>query len=158
MSLTQKQILAAKALSNGCSQQEAADQVRVDRKTIQRWLKREDFKTLSYSLTESATKAPPVAKEVSCSEKIENVNDLIPDSLGVLKEILLDPEARRADRLRAVDIVLRSSGLPGKNQVDPITNLNALVVSGWLPQEKIEKLASLFDEFNNGAKLVMSDS
>jgi transposase len=65
MSLSPQQIRAAELLAQGNSQQDVAKSLGVNRKTIQRWLQKEDFKNLSFGLLNRSARLQDTPKPQS---------------------------------------------------------------------------------------------
>ena len=114
MSLSPQQIRAAELLSQGNSQQDVATSLGVNRKTIQRWLQKADFKNLSFGLLNRSarlqdTPKPQSEKNLPCADL--TAQDLIPDALVAVRDILQNPDSRNSDKLRAATLIGEWGGL-----------------------------------------------
>jgi hypothetical protein len=89
MSLTPQQIRSAELLAKGHSQEAVGNIVGVSRRTVARWLKREDFRNLSFGLLGRAAQSPQPSPNPSPeSRKQSNVltpQDLVGDALEAVQ-------------------------------------------------------------------------
>lgn len=152
MSLSPQQIKAAELLSQGRSQVDVATALGVNRKTIQRWLQKEDFKNLSFGLVNRSarlqdTPKPQSEKNLPCADLTPL--DLIPDALVAVRDILQDPDSRNSDKLKAATLIGEWGGLTTDFNL-ALTSLRryGLVLCEsdniWTVYDKREKLT--FDE------------
>ena len=112
--MTPIQLRAAQLLASGLTQEEVGKRVGVSRRTIVRWLGIQEFKNLSFGLV--SLNPPEKGKVEIPLEKTETqtnyaLSDLVPMAIKTLVDILVDPEARRVDKLKAVSLVGEWAGL-----------------------------------------------
>lgn len=115
MSFSHVQIKTAQLLASGLTQEETAKRVGISCRTVSRWLCNEEFKNLSFGLVNSSSPAKNEAKIQSTSrtdnESSYELGDLIPLAIRTVVNILTDPDARKADQLKAVSLVGEWAGL-----------------------------------------------
>jgi hypothetical protein len=146
MGLTPPQIKAAELLAKGHSQQATGEAVGVTRRTILRWLKNPDFKNLSYGLVGRSVQPPQSVQPQRSPERRQQPSgltpqDLIQDALSAVQSILIDPEVRVCDRLKAAALVGQWAGLEvEKNKMAEMQALQILIESNWVPSEVLDTL------------------
>ena len=144
MSLTPPQIRAAELLAKGHSQESVGNTVGVSRRTIVRWLKREDFRNLSFGLLGRAAQLPqPSSNPLPESRKQSNVltpQDLVGDALEAVQSILQDPDSRNADRLKAAALVGEWAGLGDRGKMAELEALRVLIEADWIDDGAINTL------------------
>jgi transcriptional regulator with XRE-family HTH domain len=139
--LTPNQIKAAELLSQGFSHQEVADECKVSRRTILRWLNQNDFKNLSFGLIHRQRPAQQVPRRPenanSTNQRLDNlrISDLIPDALKAVQDILQNPDARNGDRLAAASLVGKWSGLEGRGKIHELEAIKVLIDQEWISEE-----------------------
>jgi transcriptional regulator with XRE-family HTH domain len=139
--LTPSQIKAAELLSQGFSHQEVADECKVSRRTILRWLNQNDFKNLSFGLIHRqrpAQQAPQRPANVnSTNHRLDNltVSDLIPDALKAVQDILQDPDARNGDKLAAASLIGKWSGFELRGRIHELECVKILIDQEWISEE-----------------------
>jgi hypothetical protein len=174
MSLTPPQIRAAELLAKGHSQQSVGDQVGVSRRTILRWLKQEDFRNLSFGLVGRVSQSPQPAQPQPHQRSSQThrqsgslrVEDLVPDVLETLHEILTNPEARTCDRLKAAALIGEWAGLGADKKMAEMEALKLLIDANWVPDEVLVALVegskeleeSIKNAFQNGNKKALLQS
>jgi transcriptional regulator with XRE-family HTH domain len=153
MSLSPQQIRAAELLAQGKSQQDVATSMGVNRKTIQRWLQKEDFKNLSFGLVNRSprlqdTPKPQSEKNLPCTNLTPQ--DLIQEALIAVRDILQNPDSRNSDKLKAATLLGSWAGLTSDFNV-ALTSLRryGLVLcesddGSWILHDQREK--QIFDE------------
>jgi transcriptional regulator with XRE-family HTH domain len=156
MTLTPAQIKAAKLLGQGYSQQDAAVAIGVTRRTIGRWQKQEDFRHLCFGLIHRAPQSTPQrASERSSQPETLKVEDLIPDALKAVQEILQDPDSRNADRLKAAALVGEWVGLGDRQKMAEMQALEVLIQAGWVHDEAINTLVANWEILSSEMKDVL---
>jgi transposase len=146
MGLSPQQIRAAELLAKGHSQQAVGESVGVTRRTILRWLKQEDFKNLSYGLVGRASPSPQPQPSQPQRERRQQKSsltpqDLVEDALSAVQNILIDPEARVSDKLKAASLVGDWAGLSMKKPpMHEMEGLEAMIKAGWVPDEVLDAL------------------
>ena len=114
MTLSPQQIRAAELLAQGNSQQDVATSLGVNRETIHRWLQREDFKNLSFGLLNRSARLQDTPKPQS-QKNLPGADltpqDLIPDALLAVRDILQNPDSRNSDKLKAATLIGQWGGL-----------------------------------------------
>lgn len=145
MGLTPPQIKAAEMLAKGHSQQATGEAVGVSRRTILRWLKQEDFKNLSYGLVGRAVQSPQPSPQRFPERRRQSGSltpeDLIEDALSAVQSILIDPEVRTCDRLKAASLIGEWAGLSHrKPPMHEMEGLEAMIKAGWVPDEVLDAL------------------
>jgi transcriptional regulator with XRE-family HTH domain len=144
MSLTPQQIRSAELLAKGHSQQEVGDAVGVSRRTVVRWLQREDFRNLSFGLLGRAVQSPQqTPKRSPESRKQSNEltpQDLVGDALEAVRGILQDPDSRNADRLKAASLVGEWTGLGVRGKMAEMEPLKVLIEADWIDDAAINSL------------------
>jgi transcriptional regulator with XRE-family HTH domain len=116
MSLSPIQIRAAQLLARGLSQEETGKQVGVSRRTISRWLCKEEFKNLSFGLVNSSSSSTKNEAEIQSTSQTNDessceLSHLVPLAFRTLQNILTDPDARKADKLKAATLIGQWGGL-----------------------------------------------
>jgi transcriptional regulator with XRE-family HTH domain len=116
MSLSPIQIRAAQLLARGLSQEETGKQVGVSRRTISRWLCKEEFKNLSFGLVNSSSSSTKNEAEIQSTSQTNDessceLSHLVPLAFRTLENILTDPDARKADKLKAATLIGQWGGL-----------------------------------------------
>jgi transposase len=158
MGLSPQQIRAAELLSQGHSHQEVGNAVKVSRRTILRWLKEEDFKNLSYGLVGRASQPQPQPSQRSserCRQSGSRLTpqDLVEDALSAVQSILIDPEARVSDKLKAASLVGDWAGLSLKKPpMHEMEGLEAMIRAGWVPNEVLEILVESAEDMEQRVK------
>ncbi len=148
MPLEPKQIKAAKLLAKGQSQTETAQAIGVSRRTIVRWLSQPEFKNLCFGLS---GEAQPVARSVHSVELEKpiqvrgqsnslTVEDLVPDALQAVRDILTNPDVRVTDRLKAAALVGQWSGLEHRGKTQELEAFKLLRDANLLPGEIVERV------------------
>ena len=144
MSLTPQQIRSAELLAKGHSQEAVGNTVGVSRRTIARWLRREDFRNLSFGLLGRASQSPQQAPQRSPeSHKQSNEltpQDLVGDALEAVRSILQDPDCRNCDRLKAASLVGEWSGLGVRGKMAEMEALKVLIEADWIDDAAINTL------------------
>jgi hypothetical protein len=164
MPLTPNQIRAAELLSRGHTQLEVAQSIGVNRKSIQRWLKQQDFKNLSYGLVGRASAAPQPPHQQAPQRPPESQRqpskltpqDLIEDALCAVQSILIDPDTRVGDRIKAAALVGQWTGLGQPAQMVEMQALKILIETGWCSDEVLETLIDGSAELEKRMKNVLS--
>lgn len=115
MNFSPIQIQAARLLAAGQTQEEVGKQVGVSRRTISRWLATEQFKNLSFGLVNSSSPAK-IQPEIESAHQTNNeanyaLGDLVPLAIKTLRDILIDPDSRKVDKLRAATLLGEWAGL-----------------------------------------------
>jgi transcriptional regulator with XRE-family HTH domain len=146
MSLTPQQIRSAELLAKGHSQEAVGNTVGVSRRTIARWLRREDFRNLSFGLLGRAAGSPQQIPHRSVeSHKQSNEltpQDLVGDALEAVRSILQDPDSRNADRLKAAALAGQWAGLGDREKMAELEALKVLIDAGWVHDEAINTLVA----------------
>jgi transcriptional regulator with XRE-family HTH domain len=146
MSLTPQQIRSAELLAKGHSQEAVGNTVGVSRRTIARWLRREDFRNLSFGLLGRASGSPQQAPQRSPeSHKQSNEltpQDLVGDALEAVRSILQDPDCRNCDRLKAAALAGQWAGLGNKEKMSEMESLKILIEAGWVSDDAINTLVT----------------
>ena len=160
MALSHQQIQAAELISRGYSHQETADAINVSRRTILRWMKQQDFRDLSFGLThrapqstsQQAPERTPVRPNLPEGLKIE---DLIPDALSAVQEVLRNPDSRNCDRLKACSLVGAWANLGGEEKMAEMQALQVLIQAGWIKDEAINTLVANWEVLSSEMKDVL---
>jgi hypothetical protein len=145
MTLTPAQIKAAKLLGQGYSQQDAAVAIGVTRRTIGRWQKQEDFRHLCFGLIHrdrAPQSTPQRASERSSQPETLKVEDLIPDALSAVQQVLRDPDSRNCDRLKAAALAGQWAGLGSKEKMAELEALKVLIEANWIDDGAINTLVA----------------
>lgn len=154
MGLSPQQIRAAELLSRGHTQQEVAQSIGVNRKSIHRWLKQEDFKNLSYGLVGRASPPPQQAPQHPPERRRHSGSltpqDLVEDALLAVQGIVQDTDARTCDRLKAASLIGDWAGLgQQKSKMVEAEACKILIEAGWLSDEILEAVVDGGEEFNS---------
>lgn len=113
---------AVRLLANGCTQTEVASILRRNLRTIQKWVADPDFKQ---KLQELKDKVQVSQVEVGAAiaaqshQEIEEVfvttarraPPLVEEAFTVIKEVLISPDSRTADKLKAATLLGKWAGL-----------------------------------------------
>jgi transcriptional regulator with XRE-family HTH domain len=113
--MTPIQIRAAQLLARGLSQGETATQLGISRRTISRWLCKEEFRNLSFGLLNSTSpeKVKPeiLSRHTDDENEQTDLNSLVPLAIKTLRDILSDQDSRKVDKLRAATLLGEWAGL-----------------------------------------------
>jgi transcriptional regulator with XRE-family HTH domain len=164
MGLSQKQIRAAELLARGYSQSEAGKAVGASRRTVSRWLQQEDFRNLSYSMVGRTSPAPQQVPQQAPQRPPESrrqpskltAEDLVEDALTAIQSILIDPDTRVSDKIKAAALVGQWTGLGQPAQMLEMQALKILVETGWCSDEVLETLIDGSAELEKRMKNVLS--
>ena len=104
MSLTLQQLEAIALLGKGTKTSEVSSQLGITQRTVQRWLKDDEFAKAVAEISRQATQLVVEATSFDLFEEIEKATE---SSVKLLTEIIDNPDIRPSDRLKAVDIVRR---------------------------------------------------
>lgn len=119
MAKVDKKKEALQLLSKNISQSRVAQLVKVDRRTITRWLKDDDFwKQLNEnrrdhleSALDKVLEDSSIASDLSeNNQKISQIDSLLAKALAALDSIISCPESRNVDRLKASEMILKLVG------------------------------------------------
>ena len=155
MSLTPPQIRAAELLAKGHSQQEVGDAVGVNRRTIVRWLKQEDFRNLSFGLLGRAAQLPKRSPESRKQSNDLTPQDLVCDALEAVRDILQDSDSRNCDRLKAASLVGEWSGLGVRGRMAEMEALKILIEAGWIHDNALNTLIENWQILSSEMKNVL---
>lgn len=163
MGLSQKQIRAAELLARGYSQTEAGKAVGASRRTVSRWLQQEDFRNLSYGLVgrvpqQSPQQAPQRPPESRRQPSKLTPEDLVEDALSAIQNILIDPDTRVCDRIKAASLVGQWVGLGQPAKMVEMEALKVLVEARWCPDEALEVLIDASNELEEKMKNVLAQN
>jgi hypothetical protein len=128
MPLSEKQLIALQILSKRGTYEEAASAAKVNRRTVIRWAKIPEFKEQLGNFSKARVR---VASEVIKEQEKLEIEDLVPKALAKVRDILEDEDSRRADQLRAAEIVGKWAGL-GQIQVEANTSPAEENLKGYL--------------------------
>lgn len=92
---------------------EAIRQGGIGEKTLYRWLKQEEFKA---ALSEAKGEAIDKVLESASDDIQARIKNLLPLAIATLEEVMNNPDRRVQDKLRAVDIIGKWSGLASPQQ------------------------------------------
>lgn len=165
MAYVNKKIEAQVLLSQDISQTRVAELLKVSRKTISRWLKEPGFKEgivsgrkaqLEAALTRNLPDVMP-EESVIFERKVENLSlsqKLIGAAFGALEDVLMNPETRTIDRLKAAEIVLRQAGGGSVANFGVVPEKEAKVISRDIDRmlEQRELLRGRREKLQLGAK------
>lgn len=119
MAKVDKKKEALQLLSKNISQSRVAQLVGVDRRTVVRWLKEDDFrKQLNENRRDHLESAldkvlddSSIASDLSeNNQKISQIDSLLAKALAALDSIISCPESRNVDRLKASEMILKLVG------------------------------------------------
>lgn len=141
MAYLNKRLQAQVLLSQDISQSRVAELLKISRKTIGRWLKEPGFKEGIVSGRKAQLEAalaqnlPDVTPEESIifEQKVEDLSlsqKLVASAFGALQDVLMNPETRTSDRLKAAEIVLRQAGGGAVANFGVVPERDVEVVSG----------------------------
>jgi len=159
MSLTPQQIRSAELLAKGHSQEVVGNTVGVSRRTIARWLRREDFRNLSFGLLGRAAQSPQQAPQRSPESRKQSneltPQDLVGDALEAVKSILQDPDSRNADRLKAAALAGQWAGLGNQSKMAEMEALQVLIQANWINDDAINTLVASWETLSSEMKEVL---
>ena len=159
MSLTPQQIRSAELLAKGHSQEVVGNTVGVSRRTIARWLRREDFRNLSFGLLGRAAQSPQQAPQRSPESRKQSneltPQDLVGDALEAVKSILQDPDSRNADRLKAAALAGQWAGLGNQSKMAEMEALQVLIQANWINDDAINTLVASWEILSSEMKEVL---
>ena len=163
MSLEPNQVTAARLLAKGETQTQTASAVGVSRRTIVRWLSLPEFKNLCFGL--SAEAPAPVAKShlvdpespVRVRSQPNNLTaeDLVPNALQAVQDILTDPDARTSGRLKAASLAAEWAGLSIRGRIHELQAFQVLRDLGFLQKESVELVEIAYSECQQKIKQAM---
>jgi len=104
MSLSSQQLEAVALLGRGVKTSEVAHQLRITQRTVQRWLKDDEFAKAVAEIGRQTTQLVVEATSFDLFKEIERATE---SSVKLLTEMIENPDIRPSDRLKAVDIVRR---------------------------------------------------
>jgi transposase len=104
MSLTLQQLEAIALLGRGTKTSEVSSQLGITQRTVQRWLKDDEFAKAVAEISRQATQLVVEATSFDLFKEIERATEA---SVKLLTEMIENPDIRPSDRLKAVDIVRR---------------------------------------------------
>jgi transposase len=104
MSLTLQQLEAIALLGRGTKTSEVSSQLGITQRTVQRWLKDDEFAKAVAKISRQATQLVVEATSFDLFKEIERATEA---SVKLLTEMIENPDIRPSDRLKAVDIVRR---------------------------------------------------
>ena len=104
MSLSPQQLEAVGLLGRGVKTSEVAHQLRITQRTVQRWLKDDEFATAVAEIGRQTTRLVVETTSFDLFKEIERATE---SSVKLLTEMIENPDIRPSDRLKAVDIVRR---------------------------------------------------
>ncbi len=114
-SLSAEQLKAVQLLGEDWNQADVARKLKISTKTIQRWLKKPEFQKALEDLQQRTTEKFIESGSEHIATRIQS---LLPKSLDVLEEILINPALKPADRLQAARLIGTWSGL-GQQKIHP---------------------------------------
>lgn len=159
MALSPQQIQAAELIARGYSHQEVGDAIGVSRRTILRWLKQQDFRDLSFGLT---NRAPQSVHQRASERPVQSIQsddlrieDLVPDALSAVREILRDPDSRNCDRLKAASLVGEWGGLGVRGKMAELEALKILIEAKWIDDDAINILVENWQKLSAEMKNVL---
>jgi hypothetical protein len=156
MALSPKQIQAAELIARGYSHQEVGDAINVSRRTILRWLKQQDFRDLSYGLSHRAPQSTPQKPSERLSQlEVLRVQDLVPDALSAVRDILQNPDSRNCDRLKAASLIGEWGGLGVRGKMAELEALKVLIEAQWIDDEAITVLVGNLQKLSTEMKNVL---
>jgi ribosomal protein S13 len=104
MSLSPQQLEAVVLLGKKAKTSEVAHQLRITQRTVQRWLKDDEFATAVAEIGRQTTRLVVEATSFDLFKELEQATQ---SSVALLTEMIENPDIRPSDRLKAVDIVRR---------------------------------------------------
>jgi transposase len=115
--LSSDHLKAAELIAEGVNFALVADRLGVSRRTIDRWLLRPDVKQHLAQLQQRKMQANQESLASKYQRTIEQLAGL---GLNTVARVLKDPDAKKSDKLKAVDLVGKWYGLdaPVKHQVE----------------------------------------
>ncbi len=104
MSLSPQQLEAIALLGKGTKTSEVAHQLGITQRTVQRWLKDDEFATAVAEIGRQTTR---LVVETTSFDLFKELEQATQSSVALLTEMIENPDIRPSDRLKAVDIVRR---------------------------------------------------
>jgi len=111
--LGEEKLKAVALLATGKTKTETAKELGVHRKTIENWSKSPDFQK---ALMDTQDEVVEKAIEETSLTISEQVQALLPDAFKVLADVLKNPDSRNADKLKAIQLLGKWSGMEDKKQ------------------------------------------
>ncbi len=163
MPLDPKQIDAAKLLAKGQSQTQTAQAIGVSRRTIVRWLSQSEFKNLCFGLSGEVQSIAKSINPIELESPVQvrrqpttlTVENLVPDALQAVQDILSNPEARPGDRLKAASLIGEWAGMAHRGKVHELQAFVLLRDLGFLPRESVELVQIAYEECQQKIKQAM---
>ncbi|MEM7592352.1 MAG: helix-turn-helix domain-containing protein [Cyanobacteria bacterium P01_A01_bin.83] len=113
--LGEEKLKAVALLAAGKTKIQTAKELGVHRKTIENWSKSPDFQK---ALMDTQDEVVEKAIEETSLTISEQVQALLPDAFKVLADVLKNPDSRNADKLKAIQLLGKWSGMEDKKQTE----------------------------------------
>jgi Homeodomain-like domain len=131
--LTPKQLRCIELLSSEVPQKDIAKELGVSERTIQRWLKLDEFQDALEGVSYRPVAVSAVDVVSSHKSRREKLDSLLDTSLDVLESVIINGDCKTSDRIRACQIVGDWQGITKLPDYDQA--LITLVGLGWLPNK-----------------------
>lgn len=148
--LTPKQLRAIELLVSEVEQKVIAKELGVSDRTIQRWLKLDEFKEGLEGISYRPVAVSAVEVVNAHQSRRERLESLLDKAIDTLEATLENPDVRTCDRLKAAQMVGDWAGA-GKLP-DYETAIMALQELGWLPPRVLEASMEGSQEFRERIK------
>lgn len=109
--LGEEKLKAVALLAAGKTKTEAAKKLGVHRKTIENWSKSPDFQKALMDIQDETIEKAIEETSLTISEQVQA---LLPDAFNVLANIVKNPDSRNADKLKAIQLIGKWSGMEDK--------------------------------------------
>ena len=117
--LSEKQVKALQVLSSGGTYKQASKAAQCGIRTVFRWAKLPEFQARLRGFAETRMETVEVAiKQQECIR----IQDLVPQSLERIQQILKDPTSRNSDAIKAAELIgkwAQLDQLPKKKEISP---------------------------------------
>jgi hypothetical protein len=155
--LTLQQLKAIELLSDGKrSQQSIADEIGVSRRTIVRWLADQEFQEALKGVgTNQFVVNPEVLQPQQSPVSIRHkLNSLAVTVVEQVEAILLNPDARSADKLKAAQMLGKWCGLDAS--VEASIFAMELIKLGMLDERQTDRVFEANDRYENDIREVLA--
>jgi hypothetical protein len=155
--LTLQQLKAIELLTDGKrSQQSIADEIGVSRRTIVRWLADQEFQAALKGVgTNQFVVNPEVLQPQQSPVSIRHkLNSLAGTVIEQVEAILLNPDARSADKLKAAQLLGKWCGLDAS--VEASIFAMELVKLGMLDERQTDRVFEVNERYENDIREVLA--
>jgi DNA-binding MarR family transcriptional regulator len=152
--LTPKQLRCIELLASEVQQKDIAKELGISDRTIQRWLKLDEFKDALEGVSYRPVAVSAVEVVNSHEKRRERLEKLLDKAVDMLEATLDNPDARTVDKLKACQLIGDWSGAGRIGQLDEMDAFARLCNLDIIPEESMDRIIEGHREF----KKVMSSA